>query len=228
MSVYNGTLQFIDEQEMRRYAGLSRSKDFPAQLIDDACMEVQVLGAPQGIYHSYAYNCAEAVIISEPPLALNGDTVKRHLRGCSEVIVLAVTIGEATEKGISEHFAAGRYTAAVLLDAAGTTAVEMIADQVNELIKTQAAKRGLSITTRFSPGYGGWDVTAQAAVTALAGGKEIGITVTETSMLEPRKSVTAIIGLRTEDKNNPQKTASGCRICTQPQCHFRRQITDNK
>lgn len=221
MPVYNGTLHYIDEKEARRYAGLARSADFPDKLISEACLEAQLLAAPQGNYEYYPYDCISAVIQSTPPLALTGGVIEKHLADCQQVAVLAVTIGSRIEAAISQHFAQGQYTAAILLDAAATAAVEMVADQVNALIDRQAAKLGCRTTRRFSPGYGNWAVTAQAAVTNLACGQAIGLSVTETSMLEPRKSVTAIVGLApVQQPGNSQP--SGCQSCQQPNCPSRK------
>lgn len=227
MPVYNGTLHYIDEKEARRYAGLARSGDFPDRLISEACLEAQILSIPQGNYECYPYDCTNAVIQSTPPLTLTGGVIEKHLAGCEQVAVLAVTIGNQIESAISQHFAQGQYTAAVLLDAAATAAVEMVADQVNALIDRQAAKLGCRTTRRFSPGYGNWAVTAQAAVTALADGQAIGVSVTETSMLEPRKSVTAIIGLvPVQQPGNTQP--SGCQSCQQPNCPSRKMIIEKE
>ena len=47
-------------------------------------------------------------------------------------------------------FKQGNYTVGLLLDAAATTAVEQVADQVNEVINTIAKKQGYKPTWRFS------------------------------------------------------------------------------
>ena len=53
---------------------------------------------------------------------------------------------------------------------------------------------GYERTMRYSPGYGDWDLTVQAELLRLVGAEAISVTCTETSILQPRKSVTAVIG----------------------------------
>lgn len=221
MPVYNAALQQIDEKETRRYAGLARSEDFPSKLISEACLDVQSLAKPMGIYEIYPYRPEAAVIAADQPLALTGEIVKKHLAGAEKIAVMAVTIGNELEQAIAAHFAKGEYTSALLLDAAATTAVEMVADQLNELIIQQAARQGYTTTWRFSPGYGNWDITAQAAIITLAGAEQIGISVTETAMMSPRKSVSAVIGFIPRTSAVPQKDnvkQHSCTNCSQTHC----------
>ena len=208
---------------MRRYAGLSKSHDFPDQLIKEACLEAQLLAKAQGNYEIYPYDSKQAIIMSAQPLTLTGAVIKKHLTGATQIAVMAVTIGNQLEQAITSKFAQGEYSAAVLIDAAATAAVEMVANQVNNIIDHQAAKLGYFTTKRFSPGYGNWPITAQAAVTNLAGGHLIGITVTETSMLQPRKSVTAVIGLvASQDQRLTNQNAVDCIACGQKNCPSRK------
>ena len=73
---------------------------------------------------------------------------------------------------------------------------------------------------RFSPGYGDWDVHAQPDLLRLTQAETIGISLTESFMLRPRKSVTAVIGLlrgADEKKDAPKSCAS----CPKSDCPFR-------
>lgn len=228
MAIYNGRLSVVDFNETKRYAGLGKSKDFPHALISDACLEAQITAVPRGSYLVYDYNCDQACISSSPPLLLTGQKIKAHLQGAVKVAVMAVTIGCDLENTIHAHFAQGRYSAAVLLDAAGTTAVEAVADQLNALIDDEAAKLGYKPTKRFSPGYGDWDIRVQPDIVHLADGIAIGVKATETAMLEPRKSVTALIGFIPKgDYHGTPYTANNqntdhCQTCNQINCQARK------
>lgn len=227
MPVYNATLQQIDEKEARRYAGLARSEDFPTKLISEACLEVQSLAKPMGIYEIYPYQSEQALIAVPAPLELTGEVIKKHLAGAEKIAVLAVTIGNQLEQAITGYFEKGEYTSALLLDAAATAAVEMVADQINELIDQQAARLGYKTTWRFSPGYGNWDITAQSAIIKLAGAEQIGITVTETSMMSPRKSVSAVIGFIPRSSTAAAAASfdmvkNTCANCTQIDCQSKK------
>lgn len=219
MAIYNGRLPQIDKAEVTRYAGLRQAKDFPQQYVMEACLEVQLVAEPKGIFEEYDYDAETGLIKSNPPLQLTGHSIRQHLAKATKVYVMAVTIGEAVELRSAELFKAGNYTLGLLVDAAATTAVEQVADQVNEVIKQSAAKAGYTTTWRFSPGYGDWELPIQKQLAAIVGTDKIGLSVTEAFLLFPRKSVTAIVGCM---PNGVQlSTKRGCTSCTQANCASR-------
>lgn len=94
-----------------------------------------------------------------------------------------------------------------------------------ELIKKQASQQGYLTLPRFSPGYGQWDITVQPAILHLANADEIHVVATESCMLLPRKSITAIIGLTANQGDalvgyTYQDTT--CPQCTQINCLARK------
>lgn len=219
MAVYNGRLPKIDAAEVRRYAGLKHAEDFPDTYVNDACLEVQLAAVPQGTYEAYPYDPETGIVASNPPLQIEGSVIRKHLEKSERVYVMAVTIGEGVEIRSEELFKEGNYTLGLLLDAAATTAVEQVADQVNDLIKKEAAKAGYTTTWRFSPGYGNWDLTIQKELAHIIGTQTIGLSVTDAFLLFPRKSVTAIIGCM--PKGETIQTKRGCSSCSQRDCMSR-------
>ena len=86
-------------------------------------------------------------------------------------------------------------------------------------IAAQTAAEGLTLRPRFSPGYGDFPISCQRALLrALEAPKRIGLTATETMMLTPTKSVTALVGLSPEAA--PCRPG-GCRACGKADCAFR-------
>lgn len=221
MPIFNASLTAIDISETRRYAGLNKA-DFPNQLLEDACFEAQMLVQAKGVWELYEYDSKTSTISGSSDYLLKGNKITAYLKEAKKVAVLAVTIGEALETAISEHFSKGNYAYAVLLDAAGTTAVEMAADQMNKAINQQASKLGFNTLSRFSPGYGDWNITEQPAVLTLAYGQTIGIQVTESCMLIPRKSVTAVIGF-VPTQTIRDCTRNHCNNCSQQNCLARKE-----
>ena len=219
MALYNGTLFQIDQKEMMRYAGLSpKAKEFPEEAIQGAIQEALALADPKGIWQIYPYDPILGIIEGNPPLTLEGHAIRHHLSHSYSVGVLAVTVGEDIEKASAAHFQEGHYVQGLLLDAAATAAVEHLADQVDQLIQKEAARFGQKTVWRFSPGYGDWPITQQQDFCHLIQTEKIGLTVTDHSMLFPRKSVSAIIGLSScARKPAPNK----CQTCSLRTCPFR-------
>lgn len=185
-------------------------------------MEAQVFATPRGIWTIYPYHARSGSILTPEKQQLQGAAIKEHLSQADFVAVLALTIGPALEEEVHKQFSAGNYSAALLLDAAGTTAVEAAADQLTELIRQDAAKKGYCITSRFSPGYGDWDIRIQPTIATIAHAEEIELTVTDSCMLLPRKSITAIIGLQSANPQTAVKEVScqypDCKNCSQHTC----------
>lgn len=216
MPFYNGTLFRVDQKEMLRYAGVRPQDEVPQAVVERVQREALVLAEPRGIWQCLPYDKENYTIAGE--LTLAGNSIHKHLAHSEAVAVLAVTVGDEIEKASDAHFKRGEYFEGLLLDAAATAMTEQIADQVNEVIKREAKKRGEQTTWRFSPGYGDWPVTQQQQFCRLIQAEQIGIHVTDHSMLFPRKSVSAIIGMGSCDqKPAPLK----CRACALKTCPFR-------
>ena len=127
-------------------------------------------------------------------------------------LALAIcTIGLALEREVSRLFSAGEYAAAVMLDSAGLTAVESLADYVDNIVCQQALSKGLALTPRISPGYGDLALQEQRIVFALLPGDRIGVTLTEKYMMWQRKSLSFATGIG--EGFIIEKSMGRCRHC---------------
>ena len=223
MTVYHTILSDVPENETARYAGLGDNPDFPAALLREACLEARLLIAPRAAWEIYSYS--NHTIEAERPLILENPSIINHLSGCRKIIVLALTIGDALEKKAAALFEAGNYTAGLLLDAAGSAAVEAAADKVNDYLTSLAAREGLHSVMRFSPGYGDWKITVQPRLLELAGSNQIGLSAAPSCMLVPRKSITAVIGLKDSvaDTVPVFRCRQNCATCSQNNCLARKE-----
>ena len=223
MAIYNAQILTIDAAEVRRYAGLRKAPTFGEKNIRDACEEALLLLEVRGAWQVYAYDCANQIVASEPPVKIAGKSIVKHLDGCEKVICMATTVGFGIEREIAKKFERGEYLSSVLLDAAATAAVEQSADAMEKHFAATFAKDGFKMRWRFSPGYGDWDLTAQEQLFKIAGAEQIGMRLTSAFMLEPRKSVTAIIGLAKEQGTRNWELGI-CAICDRIDCHARNNL----
>ncbi len=128
-------------------------------------------------------------------LALPGRNIARHLEGARQAVVLAVTVGLALDREL-RLLSAIDPAGEAILDAAGTVAVEQAADAASARIRAWAEERGLHTGARFSPGYGDLPLACQPAVLASVDAqRRLGITLADSLLMAPVKSVTAIIGV---------------------------------
>ena len=137
-----------------------------------------------------------------------GEDIRAFLSDCDSVVLLAATLGTEAENLIRR--AAGRDMAeAVILDAAGSAAIEKVCDNFCEDLAAAFAPRCL--TDRFSPGYGDMPLSDQFALfRVLDVSRRIGVTLSDSAPRSPQKSVTALIGV----SDRPQeKRGRGCGSC---------------
>lgn len=220
LPIYNAQILSIDAAEVRRYAGLRKAQNFGEKNIRDACEEALLLMEVRGAWEVYDY--CNHVVASEPPFVIVGKSIIKHLDGCEKVICMAVTVGAEIEREVTKKFERGEYLASVLLDAAATAAVEQAANAMEKNFAAKFSKDGYRMRWRFSPGYGDWNLTEQEKLFKICGAEKIGMCLTSAMMLEPRKSVTAIIGL---EKISAQKKSShkkDCATCDKLDCLMRK------
>ncbi len=94
-------------------------------------------------------------------------------------------------------------------------------DWLQNKIEERAIQDGLNTTNKFSPGYCGWNVIEQHKLFNLLPENFCGITLSESALMRPIKSVSGIIGLGKYVK----KMDYQCQICEQENCFYRKKRT---
>ena len=120
-------------------------------------------------------------------LTLHSGALARNLRGCDRAVLFCATLGAAFDRRLlSARLQPSR---AVVLDAVGTAAIERLCDTFcNTLPEKQRP--------RFSPGYGDLPLETQPPLLALLQAERLlGVGLTDSLLMTPAKSVTAIVGL---------------------------------
>jgi hypothetical protein len=107
---------------------------------------------------------------------------------------------------------------AFITDTLGTVAVEKAMDRIHDSLRKSFESDGLHCTNRYSPGYCGWSVGEQQKLWKFLPEKYCGISLTESSLMLPIKSVSGIIGLGKQLRKNPYS----CAICDLDNCIYRR------
>jgi hypothetical protein len=153
----------------------------------------------------------------------------KNLRGCEEICLMACTLGPGPDRLI-RRASVTQMSRAVILQAASAAMIEDYCDAVNAGIREAAAERGLLTRPRFSPGYGDLPLELQEGISRiLQMPKTIGVGLTDTLLMTPSKSVTAIIGLLRPEQAadadaDPTCTMAGCRLCgARETCEYRKE-----
>ena len=117
-----------------------------------------------------------------------------NLAGCSKVALMATTIGPQVDALIRRYSSTDSVYASIL-QATGAMFIEKVVDLVNAEIKTIAGTQGLKTKPRYSPGYGDVPLEVQKDFFRLLPCTRIGLTLMDTLIMAPEKSVTAFVGI---------------------------------
>lgn len=146
--------------------------------------------------------------------------VAGYLKGSVSAALFLCTAGEEFTR-LSDHYTArGDLMEAYLVDAIGSLTAEKAMDRVMHELETMQHHRSMHISNRYSPGYCHWPLTDQQTLFQLVGTHNTGITLTPSSLMIPRKSVSGIIGIGPHLQQQPY----GCSTCNSRDCIYRRII----
>ena len=110
---------------------------------------------------------------------------------------------------------------ALMLDSCASCAIENVCDNFQNELEERLFNENLYLTDRFSPGYGDMPFEQQREICEILNtSKTIGVSLNESGIMIPRKSVTAIMGIA----QKPQKKRfRGCEYCSMfENCDFRK------
>ena len=192
-----------DLKETARYLGY-RNVDGPdvdvSALNEKAAKEMQAVMKPQAVFEVFDLSVvsirpsAYSTTVSFADVTLHSRDLGTNLEGCSKVALLAATIGPQVDALIRRHSSTDPVYASIL-QATGAMFIEEVVDFVNDEIKKIAGTQGLKTKPRYSPGFGDVPLEVQKDFFRLLPCTRIGLTLMDTLIMAPEKSVTAFVGL---------------------------------
>ncbi|WP_432408369.1 vitamin B12 dependent-methionine synthase activation domain-containing protein [Wukongibacter sp. M2B1] len=193
----------IDKNEVLRYLGYGNKEadEITDGIIDKCLREILEIASTNFVYNIYEIKKGEGKIhFKKSNFRIEGKDIYNHLHTSSKCAIMAVTLGNEVDKRI-RYYSKVDLTKSVIFDACATAGIEALCDRVESEVKKIAISNGCNITSRYSPGYGDLSIEIQPKILNLLDTqKHIGLTVTDSCILIPRKSVTAFIGIGEEVK----------------------------
>ena len=107
-----------------------------------------------------------------------------------------------------------------LLDRIGSFAVESLAESVEKKIRKDYSILKKSVSRRYSPGYCDWPIEEQHILAKILDFSKIGVTLNESCMMRPKKSISAVVAVAERGVFN--ESGSTCEICEKKDCGYRR------
>ena len=189
----------IDRREALRYAGVRGDAPEVASLLEE-CINEATSHLSYKLCYAY-YPLTRVKFSLDLGFArVESRGLAEHLEGCSQVIVIAATLGVAYDRLLARA-AKTSPTKALLLDGLGAERIEALCDLFCEEESVRLQAVGATLTRRFSAGYGDLPLELQKSIfCALDCERNIGLTLNGSMLMSPQKSVTAIIGIKKVEK----------------------------
>ena len=206
----------INLKEARRYLGYYHVKPNERinALIDECIKEALAAATPQGIYSVFEIKRSG----KKNTIDLGFATVKsadlfKNLADCHHCILFAATIGPKMDQLIMRASRLDPLRGCVL-QAVGAMLIESYCDLLNDQLKKDFLQAGCDLRPRFSPGYGDFSLDHQRDIfRSIRADKTIGLTLMESGIMAPEKSVTAVIGVYTQGEAKTEDYLPQCSDC---------------
>jgi Methionine synthase I, cobalamin-binding domain len=187
-----------DEAEAARYLGYAKNAppdDAVAELVHGTCADLQKILAPQAVYDTYPLAHGPDGTLLFAGTKLRSVDLSRNLERCSKVVLFAATVGPQVDLLIRRTQLQDKACAAVL-QGAGAMFIESFVDSLNDKIRMDKEASGGRTRPRYSPGYGDVPLSVQRLFFSLLPCGRIGLSLMDTLIMAPEKSVTAFIGIQ--------------------------------
>lgn len=211
----------ISRREIRRYLGYGRNEgdETVNALIEECLRELTAAASPKSISRAYPLKLLPEDGIDFTVFQAKSRNLSRNLKDCGQVILFAATLGTGVDV-LLHKYTKLQMSKAVTMQAAAAAMIEEYCDEENRILKQEYEARGLYLRPRFSPGYGDFPLECQRDITAvLETPKRIGVMLTDSLLMTPSKSVTAVMGV----SGKPYRCeVKGCEECAKTDCAYRR------
>lgn len=210
----------LSRRKIERIIGYTEENIAPEsvnEIIENVFNEIRL---SEGICGGFKIICAEKVSFDDEGFSCGGlrfDTwpaIASCLKASSLLGVFIATAGKSFDKLSQKYMAQDDLVHSYVVDIYGSVIAEQAAEKIHILVGNTASEEGMKITNRYSPGYCNWDVAEQHKLFSLLPEKFCGVTLTDSALMTPVKSVSGVIGVG----KDVEKKAYGCDFCDVEDC----------
>jgi 5-methyltetrahydrofolate--homocysteine methyltransferase len=205
-----------DKREIMRYARIRGANNSYDSLIDDCIRESEPLLTYRLCYTVLQVEPDGSIMIGNERVA--SQTIGKAIRDSKQVILFAATVGAPFDRLIA-RYSRVEPSKALILQAIGAERVESLCDAFCDQMNIELNDTGKRLTRRVSPGYGDIPLRLQKEIFAVLDcPRKIGLTLDQSLLMSPSKSVTAIAGVTDECEEQADK----CAACNNTDCAYRK------
>lgn len=156
----------------------------------------------------------------EEGTVLHSKLLPSLLAQAKELCVAVCTIGHKLEDQSADYFKGNEPLKGTLLDGIGNAALDAVSQHACQIMSREADTRGYKASSPLNPGMTGWPVSDQQELLRLAQAEKIGVRLTTTMTMVPRKSLSMVFGIGADMKTWSQ--AEACKRCNLSKtCQYR-------
>lgn len=144
-----------------------------------------------------------------------GGIITRFLQDAEYLALFVATAGGEFQQWLTTETRSGDILREFVANHIGSEIAEATNRAMCAALETACAERGLRIGNPYSPGYCGWDITDQRALFALLPPSPCGVTLSDSCLMTPIKSVSSIVPVGRSVRKEPY----GCAICNNSTCY---------
>ena len=158
----------------------------------------------------------ETVCLDEGARLQVGPILSSLMQGSERFALFAATAGNSFQRYQDELKRENDILKIYATDLIGSCIAEETGDYMERMLEKEIGD--LRHTNRYSPGYCGWHLSAQKEIFRLLGGNPCDITLSDTFLMIPIKSISGIIGIG----RNVKEKMYGCYFCELKTCYKRK------
>lgn len=189
----------VDIDEICRYMGIKKgyADDAGKQAALKALREVAAGSKPGAVYTVSSIQELKGKGYLDLGFgAFCSTDLQKCLDGCEKAVIFAATIGIYTDRLVNRYEQVSPLRA-LAVNSAGTALIEAFCDYLCLNLAEQFQNQGFKCIPRFSAGYGDFPLQCQIGILdMLMANKTLGISLDQSLLMTPAKSVTAVIGLK--------------------------------
>lgn len=211
----------ISPDEIYRHLGYGKAQvnTEVTKIINNLLVEIESACNP-----SFGYRIVKGEVTDKRLLILDnqsfnpGPIIAKYLKGCSSYVLLVATTGDSFNNWLTGVNKRGDILCSFIADSIGSTIADAISMYGIKYIESVATSKELYLTNSYSPGYCDWDVCEQQHFFSLLPDNFCGITLNDSCLMQPIKSISCVLGLDKKEKFTPYS----CSICKRKGCYLRR------
>ena len=188
-------------------------------LINDGSELFAKSARPRGLFQAVTH--AEFEDVYQGNGGNDDDTPLEHVIEDAEALALfAVTLGEEVSQHINDFFAANNPADGYILDQIASFAADELAQMAANRFHLLCGLPDQKVLP-YSPGYCGWNVSGQRALFAALEPAELGITINDSCLMHPTKSVSGVLVVAPIEAHDFSPAFPCCTTCTTLACQDR-------